>query len=107
MQPEIEMTDTPAAPAPEKKRRKATRRKRRPVAAAAAKRSTAEFPGLAAKDCCETCQPDFCVISGAAVCGHPLKGGLQPSLLRDANTMARFNRAKKVLGKAKIDLRTA
>lgn len=104
MQPEIE---TAVTPAPAKPKRRKTRRHKRANTAVPMKKAGTEFPGLTPKDCCETCSAAGCIISGTAVCAHPFKGGLQHALLSNAETLARFNRAKKVLGKAKLDVSAA
>jgi hypothetical protein len=86
-----------------KPKRTYKRRKRAAVAKPAAPK--AEFAGLTATDCCEGCGPERCVISGIGVCAHPLKGGLQSAQMSKPDMLARYNRAKKVLARAKLDLR--
>lgn len=63
-----------------------------------------EFPGLSPTECCDDCRMEKCVITGLGLCGHPLKGGLQPALMMRPDVVNRFTRAKKVLAHAKIDL---
>ena len=74
------------------------------------KRSTAipnEFEGMTAKDCCDSCyaaKGERCAITHRAICGHPMKGGLQQHDQMRSDTVERYNRAKKMLAHAKIDL---
>lgn len=65
-----------------------------------------EFAGLSAKDCCESCyasKGERCAITHRALCGHPLKGGLQQPDQMRPDTVERFARAKKILAHAKIE----
>ncbi len=89
--------------APTPKRKYAPRRKRR-VAAPKVK-VPKEFEGMTAMDCCGECTEKRCVITGIGICGHPMKGGLQAPLMVKPEIVARYNRAKKVLEHAKLDLR--
>jgi hypothetical protein len=63
-----------------------------------------ELEGLTANDCCAACRPDRCVISGAAICIHPFKSGIQSAFQTRPDVVERYNRAKKMLAHAKIDL---
>lgn len=65
-----------------------------------------EFEGMTAKDCCDSCYASngaCCAITHRPVCGHPLKGGLQQPDQMRADTVARYQRAKKILAHAKIE----
>jgi hypothetical protein len=66
----------------------------------------AEFAGLTATTCCTNCREDRCVISGTGVCAHPHKGGLQPALMGNQQTLATYARARKALAHQTIDLRS-
>jgi hypothetical protein len=56
-----------------------------------------EFGGLTSQDCSWDCGPDHCVITHRPFCGHPCKGGIQPTVMVDPEAMRRFNRARKVV----------
>jgi len=92
------MTETPIeTPKPAKPKRKIARKAK----AAPAAEKPAEFAGMTARDCCDACNANRCVITGKGVCGHPFKAshtGAEPAVL------ARISRAKKVLAHQKIDL---
>lgn len=102
------MTMTEPTTAPKPARKVAKRRKRR-AAAPATKREPkpapvpAEFAGLTATACCDECRVDRCVITEIGICGHPLKGGLQPPLMVRPAVVERYNRAKKAMAHARID----
>jgi|ERR1051326_6451278 hypothetical protein len=89
------------APKPAKKR--VTKHRRRHAAAApkGPVKAPPEFAGMTEHECCAACARDKCVISGAGYCAHPMKGGLQSFL--DRETLARYERARKVLAHRKID----
>lgn len=65
-----------------------------------------EFEGITAKDCCDSCYAsngNKCAITHRGVCGHPLKGGLQPPDQMRPDTIARYQKTKKILAHAKIE----
>jgi hypothetical protein len=87
-----------------------------PVPARAAKPRTAsaatskpvaspEFLGITKSECCIDCTAQKCVISGANVCAHPCKGGLQASLMTRQDAVERYNRARKQLAHVELDRR--
>ncbi len=88
---------------PAKKKRKPPVRRKR-ATAAKAEPVPAEFAGITATDCCEACKPDKCAITGVGICGHPLKGGLQPLFQTQPEVVARYSRAQRVLRHARLDL---
>lgn len=95
----MSITETPVeAPKP---KRKYVRRKK---AVAAKPQPPAGLAGLTMADCPKACTAEQCVISGAMICAHPYKGGLQ---IRCTNTesLARFNAAKLMLGKKKLKVK--
>lgn len=57
-----------------------------------------EFEGLDATECCFECGLDRCVITGADICGHPRKGGLQALQKANPEIVRRYNRARRYLG---------
>lgn len=65
---------------------------------------TAEYADITVRECPKLCGEARCVISGRPYCAHPHKGGLQGVNAHDAEARTRFNGAKKVLGKKKLDL---
>lgn len=87
-------------PKPKAKRRPKHRRTAQKVVAFQAPE---EFAGMTATECCSGCHKDRCVISEAAVCAHPHKGGQMPNNA-DPKAVARFRRAVKVLEHQHIDL---
>lgn len=106
------MTDThPAAPKRKPGFSDAARAKAQ--ATLAAKRAAAspkpadpgEFASLTAADCCKACGPNGCAISGKSYCAHPRKGGLQGRDMSDPDAIARFGRAKKMLGHLGVEAR--
>jgi hypothetical protein len=97
------MTDTTVAETPKLKAPKKPRRKR---AVAAKPAPGSPFADITPRDCPTACKPDRCAISGCAICAHPHKGGLQATL-QTPEAMRRLNEAKRVLGKAKLDLVTS
>lgn len=97
------MTDTTIPEAP-KPKRKWPKRKPRLVVDNAPK-APAEFEGLTATDCCNDCDEHRCVISGAPVCAHPMKGGLQAAQQRVPEVVKRYRRAKIVLADERLDVR--
>lgn len=65
-----------------------------------------EFEGISAKDCCDSCyasKGERCAITHRGLCGHPMKGGLQQPDQMRPDTVARYQRAKKILAHAKIE----
>jgi hypothetical protein len=56
-----------------------------------------EFGGLTSRDCSWDCTIDHCVITHRNFCGHPAKGGLQPTVMVDPEAMRRYNRARRVV----------
>lgn len=65
-----------------------------------------EFEGISAKDCCDSCYTSKgarCAITHRGLCGHPMKGGLQQPDQMRLDTVARYQRAKKILAHAKIE----
>lgn len=101
------MTDPAATEAPKPKRKPVRRKRRRAAAPTERKPPTppvpAEFAGITATACCDECRSDRCVITGIGICGHPLKGGLQPPLMVKPDVVDRFNRVKKVMAHARLD----
>lgn len=99
------MSDTeqsaPAPPSPTKPARKTAARRQHKPAVAAPKQS--EMAGITPGNCPDACKPTRCCISGRAICSHPHKGGLQ-SGSQSPEAMRRFNEAKRLLGKQKLDL---
>ena len=93
-------TETPA-PKPKRKYRR-----RQKVAARPAKtvKVPDEFEGMTATSCCDACNLQRCVITGISLCGHPLKGGLQPALMTRGDITARYARAQKLLKHQKVEL---
>lgn len=78
----------------------------KPADAAAAKPAELpEFLGIGKQECCIGCTADKCVISGAPVCAHPCKGGLQPAFMTNAAAVERYNRARKLLAHVELDRR--
>lgn len=69
---------------------------------------TDELEGLTAKDCCNSCyasKGERCAITHRDFCGHPLKSGIQQPDMLNPETVARYQRAKKILAHAKIEAR--
>lgn len=87
------------------RRKKAAAKPRAPAAPPPLKTS-AEFPGLTARDCCETCGPR-CVISadGSGICSHPNKGGVRAADMSNPTVVARGSRAAKLLKHQKIEIK--
>jgi hypothetical protein len=54
----------------------------------------ADFIGLTESNCCNTCGPDGCVISGQSYCSHPRKGGLHHGQMQDADALRRMQQAR-------------
>lgn len=98
------MTMTEQTPAPEKKAPAKKRRARanKKVAASPSPKAS-EMDGITVTDCPIACRAERCAISGRGICAHPHKGGLQAAL-QAPDTMRRYNEAKRILGKAKLDL---
>lgn len=101
------MTMTEPTTAPKPARKVAKRRKRRAAATTKHEPKAApvpsEFAGLTATACCDECRVDRCVITEIGICGHPLKGGLQPALMVKPDVVARYARARKAMAHARID----
>lgn len=95
------MTETPAVVPP--KKRRAVRRKRKAKAAVPPK-PVAALAGLTATACAAGCNVNGCAVSGKPYCAHPFKGGLRAGDMQDEAAVARFGSAKKMLGKAKLNL---
>lgn len=93
----MSLTETPSI-TPTKPRR--ARRKKR--AAPAKPKPAVGYAGLTANDCAAGCNATGCIISGRPYCGHPFKGGLQGRDMQNDAAVARFEAAKKTLGKAKV-----
>jgi len=68
-------------------------------------RALPEFAGLNNEDCPIDCTVEKCCITGAPICGHPKKCGLQAAYKADPEIMARYNRARKMLAHAELDRR--
>jgi hypothetical protein len=62
-----------------------------------------EFLGISGADCPIDCCEEKCVISGAPICAHPNKCGLQPVHRMDRATVERFNRARRLLALADVN----
>jgi len=92
------MTDTPAVPA-----KKPPARKRAKAKPPAAPKKPSLMDGITVRECPSACREKACVISGTPICGHPHQGGLQAAL-QNEESMRRLNEAKRILGKAKLDL---
>jgi len=86
--------------APEPPRRPRRKYKRRKLPAAIA-RPANELTGITVKLCPPACSAERCVISGIGVCSHPHKGS---PYIKTQEAIARFNAAKKMLGKRKVDV---
>lgn len=98
----MSMTETPDTPPPKQPHKRANkRRKKRAAPAAATPKPAGEFAGLTPKECPAACNAERCVITGIGICGHPHKGVLQ---VHTSAAIDRFNEAKKLLGKKKVDL---
>src|SRR4051812_30822239 len=96
-----EPTTEQSAPAPKKAKAKRHARPNKRQAAPAPKVS--ELAGLTINDCADGCyKTGKCVISGS-VCAHPGKGGLQVAL-QTPDSLRRFNAAKRMLGKQKLNI---
>lgn len=98
------MTDTIEQPKPKKH----IKRRKKRVAAKVERKPPpvpAEFAGITATACCSDCKSDRCVITQIGICGHPMKGGLQPPLMVKPDVVDRYARARKVLAHVKVDLR--
>ena len=63
-----------------------------------------ELEGITVNDCPDACRLDRCVISGANVCTHPLKSGIQSAFQMKPDVVERYARAKKILAHKKIDM---
>ena len=96
-EPTTEAPPTKKAPA-----RKRARAKAKPAAAVAVPKGSI-MEGLSVSECPDACGERGCVISGAAICAHPGKGGLQATL-QNPGSLQRFAEAKRYLGQAKLDL---
>jgi len=68
--------------------------------------STDPLAGLSRTECCIGCHDGHCVITGINVCGHPQKGGLQPTLMMQPDVLSRYTAAKKRLAIDDIQNRT-
>lgn len=97
----MSMIEAPEPVKPTHKRANKRRKKRSAPKEAAAPKPTGEFVGLTPKECPTACNAERCVISGIGICGHPAKGALQ---VHTAEALGRFNEAKKLLGKRKVDI---
>lgn len=98
-----QMTEAPKqAPARKPAKKRARKAVAQPKLPAAAKRDTT-FDGITPADCPMACSAERCVISGRGICAHPHKGGLQAGL-QNPDAMRRYNQAKRVLGKRKLDI---
>lgn len=72
-----------------------------------ATRKPSEYAGITPAECPTACNVDGCVISGKPYCAHPFKNGLQGADRNDPDALARFEAAKKILGKKKLVLTDA
>jgi hypothetical protein len=63
-----------------------------------------EFPGLTARDCCDTCGPN-CVITqdGSGICAHPHKSALQSLDAANPAIVAKHKRAKLEIRRQEIE----
>jgi hypothetical protein len=52
------------------------------------------FMGFSNTDCGVYCDDEKCVITENNICGHPMKGALQPAMQSDAGIKKRRNLAK-------------
>lgn len=92
----MSLTETPSEiTKPRKQRRKRKAAKQKPPS---------ELAGISVTNCATGCNVDGCVISGKPYCAHPHKGGLQGVDMRNDAALGRLKSAKKLLGKAKINL---
>lgn len=64
----------------------------------------ARYAGLTVAECCKTCGPGGCAISGTTFCGHPRKAGAT-NCQHSTEAQQRFLEASKVLGKKQLDAR--
>jgi hypothetical protein len=55
------------------------------------------FAGLSRRECCTGCTPERCILSEAAQCIHPAKGGMQAHHTRDPALVRRFDAAQELL----------
>lgn len=103
----MSMTEAVPTPKPKRKRQRRKLYGRSPalVALRAESRAPSEFAGLTVTECCKACGTAGCVISGAAYCAHPRKGGLQASDLGNPEKLKRLQQAQKLLGKKDVDKR--
>jgi len=90
--------ETPVIPKPKKAKKPRKVAKPKPEAAKVA------FPGLTETECAAGCTAAKCAISGANVCGHPRKGGLQAG---DNAALKRLQDAQKQLGLGMVERRYA
>lgn len=97
-EPTIAAEIIPAA----KKPKRASKPRRKAAAPAAAPKQSV-CAGITVSDCPTACTATKCVISGVGICSHPHKGGLQAGL-QNPDNMRRLNEAKRIIGKAKLDL---
>lgn len=93
----VTTTEIPAQP--KAKRAKAPRRKHTALPAP----KEGPMAGITVWDCPTACTATRCVISGVGICSHPHKGGLQAGL-QNPDSLRRSGEAKRILGKAKLDL---
>ncbi len=98
-----------AAPDPKPKPRRKYQRTRKPRAAAPSsdpKSNPAAFlDGITGSACASGCNEKGCVISGSNYCAHPHKGGLQGRDIGDAEKIARYNLARRLLGTEALEKR--
>ena len=99
------MSDTATIESPVPKPKRKYRRRKATVAKATKPvKGTGEFEGMTATACCDACNLQQCIITGISLCGHPLKGGLQPALMTRGDITARYARAQKLLKHQKVEL---
>jgi hypothetical protein len=62
-----------------------------------------EFDGMSLTACCTGCNVGRCTITNEPYCGHPAKGSLHPSSLRDPVVIERHARAKLAVEHMRLD----
>ena len=96
----MSMTDVPEKPVA-KPKKKARKRQVRTKPQA----TTLAYPGLTETNCCNTCGPEGCTISGQSYCAHPRKGGLHFWQMQDGAALRRLQSAQKQLATTSAEKR--
>ena len=66
-----------------------------------------DLAGLTKTNCCNTCGPEGCTISGQSYCAHPRKGGLQFGQMQDGAALRRMQIARDKLAHDALTARLA